>query len=103
MVIEKEHLIELEVRTDRLLRRVQGLPAEWQIAVKRRVVIEVTSLIPIIQKKAIKLIEEKAQLVEKFVKQQAQQLEEAWWSFKVATSETFTDNLKDWKQELGLL
>ena len=65
MISRKEHLIALEVSTDRQLSRVHCLSTEWQATVKRQVVIEAMGLIPSLQKTASRLIEEQAKLAEK--------------------------------------
>ena len=100
---KEEQLIALDVSTDLQLGRTQGLPAEWRATVKRRVAAEAMGLIPSLQKTAIWLIEEQAQLAEQLIQEQAQHLEAARRSFEQATPETSQLKLEDWKQQLSQL
>ena len=100
---KEEQLIALDVSTDLQLGRAQGLPAEWRAIVKRRVAAEAMGLIPSLQKTAIRLIEEQAQLVGQLIQEQAQHVEAARRSFEQATAETSPLKLEDWKHELSQL
>ena len=103
MIFGEEQLIALEVSTGRQLGRIHSLPAEWRATVKRRVAAEAMGLIPSLQKTAIRLIEEQAQLAEQLIQEQAQHVEAARRSFEQATAETSPLKLEDWKQQLSRL
>ena len=103
MIFGEEHLIALDVTTDRQLECVQGLPAKWRGTVKRRVATEAMGLIPTLQKTTIRLIEEQAKLMEQTIQEQAELLQRARKNFEEATEEKSKYELKDWKQELSRL
>ena len=85
---KEEQVIALNVETDRLLGRVQGLPAEWRATVKKQLALVTIGEIPSVQKTTIRLIEEKVHLMEPRIQEQAQRVEAARRSFKEATAET---------------
>ena len=100
---EEEQLIALDLNTDRQLRRVQDLPAEWRATVKKQVAAEAMGKIPSVEKTLIRLIQEQVNLMEQRIQEQAQRVVAARRSFKEATAETNRHKLEDWKQELSLL